>query len=165
MKLGNLRSEKKPRLRPASWQVLDFHVNQRVGPAPQRNYSIQSRYQSFCPFVGIGSPNPLRECVSPLDPKGGEATLPCGWGGTQSGRLERKLGTLYIVLYDPDQYCPRRTWNRFSYHTASGGCCTRVRGGVKAVEHGAAAAAALQRGRAVAGHQCRAACVVVAHVV
>jgi hypothetical protein len=37
----------------------------------------------------------------PLDPKGVGATLPCGWGGggSQFGRLERKPGTPYSVLF------------------------------------------------------------------
>jgi hypothetical protein len=48
---------------------------------PRRGIMIYIEYQSVCPFVGIGSPPPpfpVSECVSPLDPKGGGATLPCG---------------------------------------------------------------------------------------
>jgi hypothetical protein len=45
---------------------------------------------------------PLSSSVStPLDPKGGGAPLPCGSGevGTQFGRLERKPGILYTVVW------------------------------------------------------------------
>jgi hypothetical protein len=41
---------------------------------------VYIEYQSVCPFIGIGSltPSPASECVSPLGPKGGRATLACG---------------------------------------------------------------------------------------
>ncbi len=56
-------------------------------------------YQSVCPFVEIGSPQPLPfkwVCLLPWTQMGG-ATLTFGWGceGTQFGRLGRKPGTLY----------------------------------------------------------------------
>jgi hypothetical protein len=37
----------------------------------------------------IFGPSPTSECVTPLGPKGGGATLPGGGGGTPFGRLER----------------------------------------------------------------------------
>ncbi len=52
-------------------------------------------------FVGIGSPRSPSpsEFVSPLDPKGGGATLSCRWKGseTQFRRLERKPDTMYTL--------------------------------------------------------------------
>jgi hypothetical protein len=54
-------------------------------------------YQNVCPFVGIGSTPPppphASEYVSPLDPKGGVATLPCGSrGGPISDDWKESLG-------------------------------------------------------------------------
>ncbi len=63
-------------------------------------------YQSVCPFVGIGCPTPppppARECVLPLDPNGGESTLPGGWGGggpnSDEGTDTLIVHVRYIVL-------------------------------------------------------------------
>jgi hypothetical protein len=80
-----------------------FFISKEItGPALERLY-LYMDYQSICPvFVGMGSPtpSPASECVSPLEPNGGEAKLPCGWegGGTQFGRLERKSGTQHSIL-------------------------------------------------------------------
>jgi hypothetical protein len=60
-------------------------------------------YQSVRPFVGMGSPHPLRasECCppSPPGPSGeGRHTLLREWGwGTQFRRRNRKPGTLYTL--------------------------------------------------------------------
>ncbi len=68
----------------------------------------KSEYQSLCPFVGIGSLQPLpRKRVwlpPPLGPKWGEWDTPACvgvGGGTQFRRRDRNSGTLCIQYYNP----------------------------------------------------------------
>ena len=63
--------------------------------ASLRGIIVYIEYQSVCPFIGIGSPtlSPASQCVSPLGPKGGGATLE----GAQFRQIDRKPGILYIL--------------------------------------------------------------------
>ncbi len=83
-----------------------------VGSCISSGIIVYTEYQSFCPFLGIGSPHPLtrkRVCLhAPLDPKGGGATLPCG-RGAQFRRLERKPGTLYTLYWTRSSRCAVKT--------------------------------------------------------
>ena len=75
--------------------------HQFVFALPIEGFIVTIEYQSFCPFVEIGSPHPLPfngVCLLPWTQMGG-ATLTFGWEGegTQFGRLDRNPGTLYTL--------------------------------------------------------------------
>ncbi len=68
----------------------------------RRGAVVNIEYTSGWPFVGIGFPPPLAsgECVSHLDPKGGGATLPCGWwGGAGGPNSDWKESLALCILY------------------------------------------------------------------
>jgi hypothetical protein len=61
---------------------------------------VYLEYQNVCFIFGIWSPHPLprkRVCLLPWIQRAGGATLSCGRGGTQFGRLDRKPGTEFSV--------------------------------------------------------------------
>ncbi len=78
---------------------------------------IHIKYQSFSPFIKIGSPPspyPASECLSPPPPPTcvlGGATLACGWGGggTQFRRRYRHSGMYSIIPLRVEDYIGRGT--------------------------------------------------------
>ncbi len=75
---------------------------------------VHIEYQNVCPFVGIGSPLPPRQQASvspPLGPKGGGATLPCGWGGGGPNSDDWKESLALCILCAPP---PLRCWIYYS---------------------------------------------------
>ncbi len=71
-------------------------------------------YQSVYTFVGIGSPHPLppSECVSPLGPKKGGATLACGWGGPYSDDRTESMALCKLCALGFSTVCKDDNWSR-----------------------------------------------------
>jgi hypothetical protein len=98
--------------------IYKKHANASKGEGvDRRGIIVYLEYQSVCPVVDIGSSHPLpaSECVSPFGPKEG-ATLSCGLGGTQFGRLDRKPCTLNTLWAEPNETTVKKC-GASSYYT------------------------------------------------
>ncbi len=77
----------------------------------------------------MGPPTlPTQASVSPpWFRRGGGATLSCGWGGTQFGRLDRKPGTLYTLWpHVSDSRCACVSADWYWKGSMLGGICNSV---------------------------------------